>query len=51
MFEYIGMAFVAISLLVAVTFITASISTKFWEKVAQIQMERTITIEEEEDNE
>lgn len=51
MFEFIGMAFVAISILVGVTFITATISTKFWEKVAQIQMERTITIEEEEDNE
>lgn len=51
MFEFIGMAFVAISLLVGVTFITATISAKFWEKVAQIQMERTITVEEEEDNE
>lgn len=51
MFEFIGMAVVAISLLVGVTFITATISTKFWKKVVQIQMKRIITIEEEEDNE
>lgn len=50
--EAIGMSFIAISIIVGLTFITATISAKFWDKLAQIQMERIITAEEEEkDNE